>query len=460
MRSLGFIVRCQLLALVTQLSLGACGERTPAEVTVADWYAPPGRVGTYPATRARIESWIAAGRVDSIRTHGWHVWAAVTARSSRDSLPRWESWYSSLEVFDPTDSTPPVGQRFRRGRDFELPRQIVHSDVGGNRPTREPLDFAEHKLSFSRYSQPTAQHIVRHRLYQRRVLASAHRLLDSVQSPIVARGVRASSGEVDPGAVVIKAVFQFIPGDTSSVVPYWDGNRPQTTTDTLKPTIIRWKQAVVVDPTRRLTPGLRADCTVNGLVGACPIVSVDDFYHIVLTARDTADFARQLEDARARGDEGYLADADSIRRVLRPGNVALLVGMHVITKETPDWTWQTFWWSNDPVRSALGRDRPRSIPAPWSHYDMDVAYMMTRIAYNPYLETNLGGRLPDSTEWTGVRTNCMSCHRRAAWQPLGDTSFATPSYGPAGVVSGGDSSIFAGFVKTDYLWSIAGRARR
>jgi hypothetical protein len=451
---------CRSLALVGLLSLGACRDRAPVEAAVADWYAPPARVRSYPATRARIEAWIRGGQMDSIRAHGWDVWAAVTARNTRDSLPRWESWYSSLEVFDPTDSTPPTGQRFRRGRDFELPRQIVHSEAGGTRTTREPLDFAEHKLSFNRYSQPTAQHVVRNRLYLRRALASAQRLLDSVQSPIAARGVRASNGEVDAGAVVLKAVFQFIPDDTMSVVPYWDGNRPQNTTDTLKPTIIRWKQAVVVDPTRRLTPGLRADCSVNGLVGACPIVSLDDFYHIVLTARDTADFARQLNDARTRGDDGYLADADSIRRLLRPGNVALLVAMHVITKETPDWTWQTFWWSNDPERSALGRDRPRSIGAPWNHYDMDVAYTMTRIAFNPYLETNLGGRLPgDSTEWTGVRTNCMSCHRRAAWRQSGDTSFVTPQYGPAGVISAGDSSIFAGFVKTDYLWSVAKRAQ-
>jgi hypothetical protein len=150
----------------------------------------------------------------------------------------------------------------------------------------------------------------------------------------------------------------------------------------------------------------------------------------------------------------------------------LLVGMHVITKETPDWTWQTFWWSNDPENSALGRDRPRSVRAPWNHYDMDVAYAMTRaggrpwVAYNPYLETNLGGWVldsgapDDSVAWTGVETNCISCHRRAAWRASGDTSFVSPRYGPAGQVYAGDSSIFAGFVKTDYLWSIAERTRR
>ena len=155
----------------------------------------------------------------------------------------------------------------------------------------------------------------------------------------------------------------------------------------------------------------------------------------------------------------------------RRGNRYVCSGRNVTGKEIPNWTWQTFWWSPFPASLQYGADRPAFITKPWNNYLMNVAYAMTasstdttpRITFNPYLETNLTGRFPDSLTsptWFGIHTNCMTCHRLAArGTTLPNGNFAAPPYGPAMFLSPGDSALFAGLVKTDFLWSVTFRAQ-
>ena len=108
---------------------------------------------------------------------------------------------------------------------------------------------------------------------------------------------------------------------------------------------------------------------------------------------------------------------------------------------------------------------------------MTTAYSMTpigtqsNVAFNPYLETSLAGQTETGLNWTGVISNCMSCHRRAAvgygMDLNADTVTASaPLYGPAAYVDPGDSTIFIipiqnshwSTVKTDFLWSVTLRA--
>ena len=79
------------------------------------------------------------------------------------------------------------------------------------------------------------------------------------------------------------------------------------------------------------------------------------------------------------------------------------------------------------------------------------------VTFNPYLETNLFGVLKgdvssrDSIHWYGVFSNCMSCHRMAAWE--------ISNYVPNGNIDPADSILFSKNTKTDFLWSIPVRAR-
>ena len=140
---------------------------------------------------------------------------------------------------------------------------------------------------------------------------------------------------------------------------------------------------------------------------------------------------------------------------------AILVGIHITTKEIPNWVWATFWWDDRPNDHEFSFDRPLPLRfrKPWRNYVMDVAYDMDKpemargipkICFNPYLEGQFKG---------GTVSNCMTCHRRAMYPDLGRRDIDVYR----GVVSNGDHLAFPDpeehpFVRTDFLWSIAIRA--
>lgn len=443
---------------------------TPAVATVPDWYAPPPPVRTFPTTRARIDAWIAAEAIDSIRAHAWDMWESITSPAPGDTMPVWQTWYAGHELFDPAGSPPGAGPRALGGHRFEAPLQFRHGRrrvVAATGPI--PIDFAERTFSFNRFTRSTARAIWQRRLYDAGVLTDTTRAFMAANTPIAQREVLASSDSVDPASVVLKPVFQFIRGDSASVLPVWHGTALRATHDTLMPEVHTWKQGVWVDPTGRLTVGDTLPCTVNGTATRCPVHALSEFYVVKITAQDSAnasDFGITSSDFVGAGNA---TDSVSVRTMIRPGNLALLMAMHVTGKEIVNWTWQTFWWAPDPTGSRYGSGRPSTLGAPWNHYDLHVAYFMARrngtpwIAYNPYLETNLcaqdakGNCIPG--QWTGIITNCMSCHRRARFAVDSTPAATSPPYGPAGFVSAADSSLFAGGTKTDFLWSIPVRAR-
>ena len=108
--------------------------------------------------------------------------------------------------------------------------------------------------------------------------------------------------------------------------------------------------------------------------------------------------------------------------------------MHVNTRENRRWTWQTFWWSENPdtpqsPSSKLIADlRPKSLDRAAKHYAMGVAYNMISptqpytkgtnavttgepikqsiYAYNPYLEA-------------GFSALCLMIHHHQLQKRLG-----------------------------------------
>jgi hypothetical protein len=170
---------------------------------------------------------------------------------------------------------------------------------------------------------------------------------------------------------------------------------------------------------------------------------------------------------------------------LQVGDFAVLVGMHVTSREITRWTWQTFWWQPDPDNpplpssKAIADDRPDQLKGAPKHYAAALAYSMVLpeqpitggrntgesvYGYNPYLEagfdpTVLPASIPGKSGGNvvpnnvGVQTNCMSCHAMASYvqggkTPLDGTLYTGDRYvdlqGP----------LFRGHLKTDFLWSI------
>jgi hypothetical protein len=169
------------------------------------------------------------------------------------------------------------------------------------------------------------------------------------------------------------------------------------------------------------------------------------------------------------------------------GDYAVLIAMHVTTREISRWTWSTFWWSpvaDDPPAPSskvIAAQRAPQLAGAARNYAGCTADMMESppqpetggsnagesvYCYNPWLEAGFGpDDLPDSQPGTyqgatvannvGVQTNCMSCHAAAAFDP--DHVPNAPQYSGDRYVDQ-SSAPFKGTVTTDFLWSIADNA--
>ena len=415
-------------------------------------YIDPKPAGSYPASEARINGWIAAGQTDSIRAHAWDIWQSLTTMVD-DSTPTWQTWYSGHELFDSLVTPTAMARPGKVRLPLERPRQFTHAffltrgrrNVGA---MRIPVDTFERVFAFNRFSRSTATYIWKNNLNRVISLWSRNEFFNLRDTPIANRQVLVSADSTDSLSFVTKVVFQFIPGNRASAVPYWHGygsnaTRSNVPGDTTHPPPRYWKQGVVVDPTGKLQPGDSAFMSPNDSVPKAwlKVVPLSAFYYVRVSAADSANLTQF---GSANGDDmGFNADTSqaAVDSSARPGNYGLMMAMHVTGKEVPNWTWQSFWWSPTP-NDSMGNDRPSSIPSPWNNYVMTTAYSMLtasgqpNISFNPYLETSLAGTTETGVPWTGVISNCMSCHRRAAVgyaiDPNADTVVANVTmYGPA-----------------------------
>jgi hypothetical protein len=144
---------------------------------------------------------------------------------------------------------------------------------------------------------------------------------------------------------------------------------------------------------------------------------------------------------------------------VQAGDYAVLVAMHVNTKEIPFWTWQTFWWQpgadtpNGFPGSKAGQ--PATLGAPWSNYAGCANYAQTttpggsvmQVCFNAYLETSPG--IP-----AGLTSNCMSCHGTAR---IATSATPYPASYSAPISFFEDATYFnPTSTHTDFSWAIPG----
>ena len=484
------------LATATVVACDQAPRRTDATAAEFERYVDPPAVRSFPAGAATINGWIASQDTVAVRQHGWDLLESITSALVGGTMePVWETWYSGHELFemDTTAAAAAIGAangdlsrleipRSRVRMRLESPLQFEHGRSAARQ--RIPEDRVGAAFSFNRYTASTARQIYGRRLWDWKVLKALNDSFNTHNTPVAARQVLVSKDSTDSMSIVLKPVFQFIDGEVPSCIPYWAGDTPATTDSSgMNPIAREWKQFVLVDPKGRIPGSLSprgvqfANCPDTGVV--YPIVRLDRFYHRTLSQAMVDSFSVFSTISGDDLGQGDSATQSAIAAMIKPGNIGLLVAMHVTGKEIANWTWQSFWWSPTP-NDSLGFDRPRTIRTPWNNYQMTTAYWMTsppsagaggtpRVAYNPYLETSLTGTVDtvggSSAPWYGPQTNCMSCHRMASWRNVPDTvsadsivhGFTGPKfpYVPASYVDPGNAALLSGLTKTDFLWSLA-----
>lgn len=408
----------------------------------------PGIPGfSFPVPEAEIVGWTEKDDQTAINKHGWGLWTAVTALTDQEyngqKLRVFETWPSPSDITDGLTPTPhtlkPLNQRDRGEA----------STHGG-----------ENLIGDVRYDPIAAQHIIDNGLLSK---AALNKLIEDGQSKIP---------DFPAAALTLKPIFQkvlqkqLVDGRYYKLAAWPGPPGAELPGDNIAFPPKDWKECVWVD-------------LQNGGAGNGAVDKTCDPKGSSRTANNTY------------GIENFIhidIAAPSSPSSLTLDEHAILVGMHITTREITRWTWQTFWWSPTPdtpkfpSSKAIAEDRPAQLQGPARNYVNSLAYNMvfppqpvtggknegnSVYAYNPWLEAEFGTKtLPDSEPGVfngrkvpnnvGMQTNCMSCHARANYNP--NKIKNAPDYaGDRYADIKGDE--FAGVLTTDFLWSLHEHAK-
>ncbi len=481
------------------LPASAAAAPTAVDVTLTAAFKPvelpdPGVPGfAFPERASTVDGWARSNDVDDIAVHAWGLWTALTMDSGQsfEGLPLrvFETWFTLDDLLDakPLASASrraprPLGEleQLARGRTRKVARSSGSSPlpIPSPSPTASPgptprQETGESELyGFVKFNPPAAEHIARNRLL------SIGRLTELV--------VDSGETQIPPfpdAAIAIKALYSTFAttkagpagvdgGNVSApyaLFPVWSGpNHPPSVSPSST-----WKACVWID-LLDTTEGPATDevdtkCDPSGASRTTATTyGLARFLHFTLTAPEAS--AQKGRAGRTVGSEAHV------------GDVVVLAGMHVTTRETAGWTWESYFWTPTPdspplpSSRALAAKRPAQLTgAPRSYASCAVLSMQlpaqpltggatdgaSLYCYNPYLEAEFGPKdLPDSVPGkfegktvsndVGTETNCMACHAQAAFAPPGMTA---PGYTADRYIDLADPR-FAGLLHTDFLWSL------
>ena len=402
-----------LLLIVIGLLCG-CGDNDPGSCSASSNSDRTGMPDWFEfADRDDVSKWIEVEDVRAMRSHAAYLWRGLTQRADGAGMrpPLFEQWPTKTETFATAGTSNRIGS-LERPAQFSLAGQSTHDRV---------LSTSEGAVINAVYYNCVMAHHIRKNGYH--LTSTMKKLNDSWgTTPLAER----SLSEFPSKSIMIKAAYQIVHRDQATVLGYWSGPSESTTPSTPGPTT--WTSRMVVQ-----APGARSQSNPRGL----PVVSIERFYHRQLTEEEAAKLRQESNMSRARA-----------------GDYLILVAIHIATKEVPNWTWQSFWWS---FQAPRGSDK-EAIEPPFSNYEFDVGYSfdvpaanrhgLPRRMYNPYLEAEFGADAFSKPGQLGIESNCMSCHRAAAW-PVESAKFISNGH-----IANGDPFFFQGNTKTDYVWGI------
>ncbi|WP_158837781.1 hypothetical protein [Polaribacter sp. L3A8] len=321
----------------------------------------------FPTDSTTINNWIKKSTVvknletnTNIITHGWDIWDALTAFTNQDNngqkLRRFETWYTpgdiktALKAQQKNSSFKLEDINRSHTGHLVIPHQNIHGDQV------KSVDI----IGFVKCNPISAAHIYNNQLYYFEVLKS-----------MIKPGKIANIPAFPASTVLIKPVFQVLT-DTVTVkiapgkyrLPTWPGYHNQIPMDSVIAHGFgpeSWKNDITI--------------TTTGTTDAAnKVFSINEFIH----------FKLNKEQAEELKGTNFVTGGTP-----KAGQYAVLVGMHVNTRENRRWTWQTFWWSENPTApqspssSIIANKQPARLDIAAKHYAMSVAYNMISPA-QPY----------------------------------------------------------------------------
>jgi len=382
-----------------------------------------------------VNGWIDALDNKSITEHAYELWAALTTLTDQEynktKVPVYFTWWDARVALAPPTTPKRVLEGMQRSLQLETPRQFKRMKQLEAQETNalETCLFDQVKYNDKIMTQ------IRDRKYN-----------DGKQLKMINDGWGNSKPiadrklvDFDNDSVMLKPVYRVLSASSISLLRYWAG--PNASSNPAVPDESTWtKKLVVIPPELGVDPKILSLKDLDGSI--LPAVPLSNFFHIKLNKDDLA----TLPKSRCAG--------------AKEGDYLVLLAMHVSSREIDNWTWQTFWWSL--AKPSIPPSIKDKLKPPFDQYQAAVGYSfltapsnpnsLTLTCFNPYLEAGFAdGDFVYTPKQRGIESNCMSCHRTAAW-PGPDQRYAGN-----GAIDPADAQIFAGRTKTDFLWGIADR---
>ncbi len=389
----------------------------------------------YLTDEATLDRWRAEGAaaLPKVRQHSWNLFEYLVLHSD---APRWSGWQTEQDVVNSlpncANGQPAPGKAAavaapesatshkRLFHGLHTPEQLV---VGASVARVSAVTTSSKpEFSFVAINPATATYL--RKMMQEtgscNLQASLERQLTHPLQPD--RDGNRKVPELPRTAVVIKAIWELIPGPSVAGgtvnLHVWDPANPQLQAanpdkDEVTAPLSLWRSTVPVNIDRSASaPKCNGDADYTS--GPVPLAC---FFSVPVEKADLDQFEGQTQN--------IVSDPNAPNNF--PFNL-VLIGFHVMTRETKNWTWQTFYWSN----KALTADKPgthrtgdltrhdgnpwkKTGAAQWSHYVMDASLSADTpheadgkavVCFNPYLE---GARTH------GLVSNCQGCHQYARY---------------------------------------------
>lgn len=428
----------------------------------------------FPTAEDVIIDWTEKNNQKAINWHAWGLWTALTMETDQiyngQKLLVFETWPTPSDIINGKSTAP---------RSPTPLRQFSHDNASASAsPTI---------LGFVKYDPTATAHIKQNQLFSQSALNGM--LADGKTKipdfPVTAISLKPVFRTIAKGNLVDERYYQ---------LPAWPGP------GTPEPGYARpfdwpeWGQCVWVDIKNEGKGDGSVDrlCAPDGSSRTPQTTyGIDQFINFQMSADEAKTFntnnnqlwQKQVAAANKAGQSFPLPPSQ-----LADGDYAILVAMHVTSREITRWTWQTFWWTpkpdapNFPSSEAIANDRPPQLKGAPRMYAHAPAYSMkfppqpdtggkntgsSVYSYNPWLEAGFSPSvLAQSTPGTyegqpvtndvGIMTNCMSCHGNANYNPRSLPN--APSYTGNRYIDL-ENSQFRGTLKVDFLWSIPNNAK-
>lgn len=418
----------------------------------------------------------------SVYKHAWGIWAGLTTITDEtyagDKLRVYETWLGLNDIRDLI-----IDSSIKGGCDVKTPRKA------GRVPLTRPSQFG-HALKFAKVSKQQVGNFL--------AFSATRKATPLFQNP-VNQWVTVS---YDPAAACFATNNQIF--RTSVINKYYNagglGAIPVFPNNslTIKPTYLIYDTSTNLFRMPVWTTTSASPANANFFGAANSYVFIDRkntqpagkvAVPVDSTASDPAKIAAATinlsEFINIKVDASmatFMNQQDSIQGMnvasggqAVPGQIAVLVGMHVTTKEISNWTWQSYFWTpnrdnpGDPSSPLAASLRPKEITGAAANYACVAAYVMltpynapnntangAMFGYNPYLEGGFGPGVftfkntYNASYQYGVQSNCMSCHALA----IADTTTNVGRYTTDQTINLQDTLYFGRQVSLDFAWSI------